>query len=312
MRRLLHRQRWLLARRGVQLGLLLAFMAAPGLHLVHGTLASSEWFGLVPLADPFVLLQSLAAGHRPEWAVVLGALLVAAVFGLLGGRLYCGWVCPINLVTDLAAGLRRRLGLGRWPGLAIDRRTRHALLVLAIVGSAASGAIVWELINPITLLQRALVFGLSSSGVIAVTALFLFDLLVTRGGWCGHLCPVGAFYGWLGRRGRLRVVAARAEACTKCGNCVRVCPEPHVIVPVLRPGDPSGSRAVTHQDCLRCGRCLDVCDENVFVLRVNGRAPPASPRRPPSRSLSRQSAPGSRARADGAGVAAASRPPQHR
>ncbi len=267
LRRWLRRQRWLLARRGVQIGLLLIFVAAPGLPLVHGTLASSEWFGLVPLSDPFVLLQSVAAGHRPERAAMLGALLVAAVFGLLGGRLYCGWVCPIKLVTDLAAGLRRWLGLGARPGLAIDRRTRHAILVLAIVGSAAFGTIVWELVNPITLLQRALVFGLSASGVIAAAAVFLFDLLLTRNGWCGHLCPVGAFYGWLGRRGRVQVVAARAEACTKCGDCYRVCPEPHVIVPVLRPGDPSWSRAVTHQDCLRCGRCVEVCDEDVFVLR---------------------------------------------
>lgn len=270
--RWLRRQRWLLARRGVQIGLLLAFMAGPwwGVHLASGTLASSEWFGLLRLTDPFVLLQSVAAGHRPERAAVLGALLVAALFGLLAGRLYCSWVCPINLVTDLAARLRRWIGLGGRPGLAIDRRTRHVILVLALVSSAAFGTVAWELVNPITLVQRALVFGLAASGVIAAAAIFLFDLLVSRGGWCGHLCPVGAFYGWLGRRGRLRVVAARAGACTQCGDCYRVCPEPHVIVPVLRPGDPAWSLAVTHQDCLRCGRCLDVCDAQVFVLRLCG------------------------------------------
>lgn len=282
----LRRQRWLLARRGVQIGLLLAFLAGPwwGVHLVHGTLASSEWFGALALTDPFVLLQSLAAGHRPELAAVLGALMVAALFGLLAGRLYCAWVCPINLVTDLAAGLRRWIGLGHRSGLAIDRRTRQVILLLSIVGSAALGTMAWEAINPITLFQRALVFGLGASGVIAAAAIFLFDLLVTRGGWCGHLCPVGAFYGWLGRHGRLRVVAAHADACTQCGDCYRICPEPHVLVPVLRPGDAVASLAVTDQDCLRCGRCLDVCDEDVFVLRLGGgdaqrRAPHGGPGR---------------------------------
>ena len=45
---------------------------------------------------------------------------------------------------------------------------------------------------------------------------------------------------------------------------------------------------------------------------LNGRARPASPRRPPSHSRSRRSAPASRARAGGAATAAAGRPPRHR
>lgn len=273
--RWLRRNRWLFARRTVQIGLLLVFMAGPwwGVHLVSGTLASSLWFGVLPLSDPFVVLQSIVAGHRPVLAALVGASLVAVVYALLAGRLYCAWVCPINIVTDLAAFVRRRLGLGRRRGLHIDRRVRHLVLLLALIASAAWGAMAWELINPITMVQRALVFGLGVSGVIAAAAIFAFDLLVSRGGWCGHLCPVGAFYGWLGRLGRLKVVAVRPEACTQCGDCYRVCPEPHVIVPVLRMGDLSRAMAVTHQDCLRCGRCLDVCDEDVFELRLLARNP---------------------------------------
>jgi ferredoxin-type protein NapH len=38
---------------------------------------------------------------------VIGALIVLAFYALVGGRVFCSWVCPVNLVTDLAAWLRR-------------------------------------------------------------------------------------------------------------------------------------------------------------------------------------------------------------
>jgi len=280
--RWLRRRRWLLARRLVQGAVLAAFASGPwwGVPVAEGTLAASRWFDSVSLMDPLVALQSVLAGHILAGAGLAGAALVAVVYAVLAGRLYCGWVCPINLVTDAAEATRRRLGLGGFALLRADRRLRHGVLVSALVASAASGAVVWEALNPITYSMRALVFGAWTGGLVAVSAVFLFDLVVLRHGWCGHLCPVGAFYGWLGRFGRLRVQAVRADACTRCGDCYAICPEPHVIVPVLRAG--ASAIAITDGDCLRCGRCVDHCDENVFALQWNTAATAGTaPARPP-------------------------------
>lgn len=283
MPRWLGRQRWLLARRLVQAIVLAAFASGPwwGISVAEGTLAASRWFGVLTLVDPLVALQSVLAGHRLVATGVAGAALVAAFYALLAGRLYCAWVCPINLVTDAAELTRRGLGLGRVALLRADRRARQGVLLLALVASAATGSVAWEALNPITLTMRGLAFGAWSGVLVAITAIFAFDLLVLRHGWCGHLCPVGAFYGWLGRFGRLRVHAVRAEACTRCGDCHAICPEPQVIVPVLRRD--ATRIAITDADCLRCGRCIDHCDENVFALRwsrVTTRQP-APPRAAP-------------------------------
>lgn len=277
IRRLWRRSRWLIARRLVQVGLLAAFASGPwwGVPVASGTLAASEWFGVLTLADPLVALQALLAGHALAAAGLIGAGLVAAFYALLAGRLYCGWVCPINLVTDAAEALRRRLGLGNLALLRADRRARNAVLLVVLLASAAGGIVAWEMLNPITLAMRALVFGAWSAGLVAVVAVLVCDLVVLRHGWCGHLCPVGAFYGWLGRLGRLNVQATRADACTRCGDCYAVCPEPHVIVPVLRPG--TTVVAITDADCLRCGRCIDHCDEDVFALRWAMVTPTRSP-----------------------------------
>jgi ferredoxin-type protein NapH len=118
-------------------------------------------------------------------------------------------------------------------------------------------------INPITLFQRELMWT-SAAGVTLLLGLFLFDLLISRRGWCGHLCPVGAFYAWLGRYGRLRVTATQPGACTGCSSCIRACPEPHVLAPVVA----LEAQSVTSGDCTRCGACLDNCPTGALGMKL--------------------------------------------
>ena len=263
------RRRYRVARRLSQLAILLAFAAGPwlGIFVARGTLASSVWFDAVPLTDPFVLLQSLAAGHRPAIAAVAGALFVVAFLAVFGGRFFCAWVCPVNAITDAARALRGRLGWRKAAVLRLDKRLRHVVLFAVLAGSFAGGVIVWELVNPITMTLRALVFGAWVGALVAVVAIFLFDFLLLSNGWCGHVCPVGAFHASIGRPGLLRVAAVRQSACTNCGECFRHCPEPQVIGPALRGVDGHGI-GIDDADCLRCGRCIEVCDEGVFAFSI--------------------------------------------
>jgi ferredoxin-type protein NapH len=143
--------------------------------------------------------------------------------------------------------------------------TRWWVLALILVVSAATGTIAWELVNPVTAAWRAAVFG-AGLALIPVAAIFLFDLLAVRHGWCGHICPVGAFYGLLGKATLLRVSARGRERCDDCLECYAVCPENHVIAPALR-GDRTGQGPIILSgDCTACARCIDVCPERVFTL----------------------------------------------
>lgn len=263
------RHRWLLLRRGVQFAILGLFLLGPLLDvwLVKGNLASSTWFGAIPLSDPYIVLQSFAATGTVAATALGGAALVFLAYWLVGGRAYCSWVCPVNVITDAAHWCRERLHLP--PGWRPNRHYRYWILGMTLVVSLASGTIAWELVNPVTMVQRALVFGMGTAWAIVV-AVFVFDLLVSRRGWCGHLCPVGAFYGLVGHTSPLRVAASEREACTDCGDCFEVCPEPHVITPALR-GTGDDPRLIASGDCTNCGRCIDVCDDLVFEFTL-GRA----------------------------------------
>jgi ferredoxin-type protein NapH len=253
--------KWLLARRFTQLLILGLFLLGPwaGIWLVKGNLAYSLTLNTLPLTDPYVLLQSLVTGHVPEKLALIGVAIVLVFYLLVGGRVYCAWVCPMNPVTDLAGWLRGRLGIKGSVHMA--RSTRYWMLAMTLVLAAATGSIAWELLNPVSMLHRGLIFGLGAAWAV-VLAVFLFDLLVMSRGWCGHLCPVGAFYSLLGRWSVLRVSAAKREACNDCMDCFDVCPEPQVIRPALK-GTTVGP-VILAANCTNCGRCIDVCSKDVF------------------------------------------------
>lgn len=257
--------KWLLLRRCAQLAILALFLLGPlaGLWVVKGNLSYSYTLGVLPLTDPYVVLQSLSAGHVPEKLGLVGVAIVVAFYLLVGGRVYCSWVCPLNLVTDAAARLRARLGIKGSVHLA--RSTRYWLLTMTLVGSAATGVVLWELINPVSMLHRGLIFGLGTAWTI-VLAVFLFDLFVMSRGWCGHLCPVGAFYSLLGRWSLVRVRASGRAACNDCMDCFEVCPEPQVIRPALKGAGKNVGPVILAPNCTNCGRCIDVCSKDVFVF----------------------------------------------
>lgn len=252
--------RFLVLRRLCQFTIIALFMAGPTLGILTGNLSSSMLLDTVPLSDPLIVLQALATGHVPEFNALLGVVIVVVFYAILAPRAFCAWVCPLNIVTDLAAWLRRKLNMKasyRWSPVI-----RYWLIPVLMLGSALSGAILWTWLDPVAALHRGLVFGMGA-GWVLIALVFVLDLLLVEHGWCGHLCPLGATYGVIGRKSLLRVTAVRREDCTKCMDCFYVCPEPEVLRQPLKEGD----RRVMDQNCISCGRCLDVCPEHVFEFK---------------------------------------------
>lgn len=259
----LRAHRYLILRRISQLSVLALFLVGPwfGWWIVKGNMASSLTLDILPLTDPLVFLQSLLAGNEPLSTAVIGAVIITAFYILVGGRVYCSWFCPINAVTDAAEWLRTRLGIKG--GGHMSRSFRYWFLAGILLLAAVSGMIAWELVNPVSMVFRGLIFGMGMAWAV-VLAIFILDLLIARRAWCGHLCPVGAFYGLLGAASVLRISAAKREACDDCMDCFAVCPEQQVIRPALKGADKGISPIIMSGQCTNCGRCIDVCAKDVF------------------------------------------------
>jgi len=258
--------RYLFLRRATQFGILLLFFGTAHwawqfpakTPLLSGNLSASEFIGLVPMADPFAVLQIFLTGHVLQQKVLLGAAIVMAFYLLVGGRVFCAWACPVNMVTDLAAWLRAPLPIP--PLFHISRNLRYFVLAATLVLSAITGLAAFEWVSPIGMMQREIIFGLGAGGM-ALSSIFLFDLLILKNGWCGHLCPLGGFWSLVGRGAQLRVRFDK-DSCSHCGECARVCPEPQVLN--LKHLEVVGY--VSSGECSNCGRCTPLCPEGSLVF----------------------------------------------
>lgn len=260
--------RFMVARRIIQVGLLFLYFAANayGWKVLEGNLSASLLLETIPLSDPYAIVQMLFAGAALASNVLIGAVIIALLYAVIGGRAFCSWVCPINMITDAANWLRRAFGISQvQKRVYMSRNIRYWILALSLVLSAFMGVAAFELISPISMVHRGAVFGMGL-GFGAIIVIFMFDLFVHEHGWCGYLCPLGAFYSIVGKYSLIRV-KHNAEACTACMKCKEVCPEKEVLHMVAKE-----SESVTMGACTNCGRCVEVCDDDALNFSIRNYA----------------------------------------
>ncbi|TNF55392.1 quinol dehydrogenase ferredoxin subunit NapH [bacterium] len=255
------RYKYQIARRFIQVSIFLLFFGgnAFGWDVLKGNLSSAEVLNLIPLTDPFAVLQIFSTGALVAKDALIGASIILLFYAVLGGRVFCGWVCPVNIVTDAANKFRDTLKFNeKLLSWGMKRSFRYWVIGLSLIVSAILGVAAFEWISPIGALHRGIIYGLGI-GWTYVLIVFLFDLFAVRNGFCGHACPLGAFYALVGRYGFLRV-GYNMDKCNMCMKCLNICPERQVLHTV---GRESGK--VRSGECTNCGRCIEVCDENALL-----------------------------------------------
>ncbi|EQB39926.1 quinol dehydrogenase [Sulfurimonas hongkongensis] len=257
--------RYLILRRATQVGLLVLYFGANawGWTILMGNLSSSKVLGVIPLSDPYAALQMLAAGAVLAADLLIGVAILTLFYFLIGGRAFCSWVCPVNIITDSANFLRRRLDFDRVQGIKqpASRNIRYWVLALSLIISVVMGVTAFEFLSPISMVHRGIVFGLGF-GWAAMLIIFLFDLFVLKNGWCGHICPLGGFYSILGKFSLIRVHHTQ-ENCTLCMKCKVVCPERQVLHMIGKESLP-----VLMGECTNCARCIEVCDDDALGFSI--------------------------------------------
>ena len=252
-------RRWWLPRRLLQVSVLF-LVATPlfGWSFFQGNLASASLLGL-KLSDPLAFLQVVLASRIVVPAFAGAALLVLVLYFLTGGRSFCGWICPVNLLTEVADPLRNRLtGEGKTWSPAV----KYAALAVTLVLTAVTGAPLFETLSPIGVISRAVAFA-SWSGLALLGGILLLELSGARRAWCRSLCPLGGFYALLGRYSPLKIRFIE-EKCTHCGACERAC----FVEEVLQPPLQDGALLVSSGECSRCARCIDACPTDALRFEL--------------------------------------------
>ena len=242
--------KWWVPRRITQISVV-TLIASPlfGMTFFQGNLAAADLFG-VPLADPLAFMQALIGGKVFVLSYLCSALMVATFYFILGGRSFCGWICPVGLITELGDKLRSRLGSGEVTMSLTASRYTLGLVLLVV---AATGVPLFEVFSPIGIVSRAITFA-AFTPLLVLAAILLVEIAVARRVWCRSLCPLGGFYSILARFSPVRIGFIESR-CTHCDDCLRVCPVEEVLLPSLK----RGAQQVISGDCNRCLACVDCC-----------------------------------------------------
>jgi ferredoxin-type protein NapH len=249
--------------------------------------------------------MGIARAQQLTFQLVLPLLLTLGTFFaffFVLGKAFCGWVCPLGTLQELAGKLGRRLGFAprrfQRGDLGDVGRVRPVkwLLLLGLVFLlpllTGLGVTPHSLGNPYcdvcpSRLATTLLTGgteqlaVSTDDAVGFVlggiadALFGFILvgaLAIRQPFC-RICPLLAFNGLFQRLSPLRLVKKPHESCGKCGICAKACP---MDIPEI--AAESGRRAY-HEDCTLCGRCAEYCPQDSVIALKWGPVPVFSSRR---------------------------------
>jgi len=274
--RLPHRfPRWTWARRATAAIFLLTLVLGrfDEFPWLKGSTAATRLFGFLWLADPLGALEvTLATRHLVVSLLVAAGLLVT--FYALAGRVFCGWFCPLGLLLDLNAHLRERLrrelrvrGLNL-PDFHFPRGGQYGLLILAVGLSLITRLPAFQLVSPINILARALIFA-PGPEMLLVWAIVLMESVAPYG-FCRSLCPLGALYSLIGRFSLLRVQVDPTACKGRCRLCTVHCP---MNIQVMEDYVLASKQAIVDPECTRCGACIDACPRQVLQLGLKLQMP---------------------------------------
>ncbi|MCK4756829.1 MAG: 4Fe-4S binding protein [Thermoplasmata archaeon] len=189
------------------------------------------------------------------------------LIGMIFGRGFCGWGCPVGALQDVT----RKTGIGKFLnkkiGGEIDHRVKYIkyLILISIpILSYWAKDLFYTTFCPVggitgtvpTLTFYFSEWTLGTTFPIKITSIVLFViliLLVVRG-WCKYLCPVGAFLAPLNYKAGVNL-SRKEETCANCNLCERACPM-----------DVKGMGRHEDAECILCGRCVDVCRHKSLKL----------------------------------------------
>jgi cytochrome c oxidase accessory protein FixG len=221
----------------------------------------------------------------PQDVLYLAILLIISAFALflvtaVGGRLFCGYVCPQTVYTEILLWIETKIEGERPARMKLDKGPRnarwfrlktakHALWLLVALWTGFTFVGYFTPIRELTESAKSLDFGpwewfwiLFYAGFLYMQAGFLREQV------CKYMCPYARFQGVMfdpdtlviaydTERGEPRAlrkknVDYKAQGlgdCIDCGLCVQVCPTGIDI------------RDGLQMECIACAACIDACDQ---------------------------------------------------
>lgn len=190
----------------------------------------------------------------------LGAPLVVGVVGLsmfvlvtlVAGRFFCGYLCPVGAVQEIAYHAPVPKTVPRRKTTFALVRAAFFVLFLAMAFGLSAPLLAWFGI-------RDFFYLLPTAGTLAFVGVLLVSTAFYRP-FCRLVCPYGLLLSIAAWKSALGL--ERTSACIECRRCERACPTDEA------------KRGDGRSECYLCGRCTDACPvPGALTYRRRGNGP---------------------------------------
>lgn len=206
---------------------------------------------------PIGLIRNALTMHEFPWIPILMVLGI----GVLVGRFFCGWICPIGLLQDLLhkipskkISLPRPFNWIKYPVLIVT-----VFLVAWFIGGDSP----YFFCNfcptaGVMVVLPAAISGNDYLKLFEQPMKFVFTLAMILGAvaisrpFCKILCPVGALVALTNKIMPWKL-HLESKSCIHCRKCEKHCP---MDLPVMKHQDESVSRDA---ECILCHECQGIC-----------------------------------------------------
>ncbi len=228
---------------------------------VKGTLFWSVTIKDFNISDPLTFVGSLF-GSLDFYSKLFISIVPLVLITLLLGRVYCGWLCPMNLIFELNGKIRkllRKVGITTF-NVNFARLNKYAMLVVGALLTLLLGVQVFSFIYPPILFNRELIhliyFGSVGTGAVMLVLIFIFEISISQRAWCRYFCPGGALWSLMGAK-RLVQITIDRQICDDCGKCNLACEFGL---------DPM--RGKMGMECDNCGKCISKCAPDALKYSI--------------------------------------------
>ena len=215
-------------------------------------------------ACPIGSLQAILGSNA--YQVSLYVLGFISLFGVLFGRMVCGFLCPFGLVQDLLYKIPSGFKKKNLPGHKYLKYLRYVILFVfvilltSLIHDVTGTGIPWfcEWICPSGTLFAGLpliipnpefreAVGFQFYWKLSIMIIILIGSVFYYRPFCKYICPLGAIYGVFNPVSTFRIVVDN-DKCVKCGMCQKACG-----MDIRTYENPNST------ECIRCLKCASAC-----------------------------------------------------
>ena len=210
----------------------------------------------VYLADPFTALSLCLSSMTLAEELLIGAITVFVFYLLLKPRIFCSWVCPVNMLMEFGRGSSMKVQKS-------DRNPNLKYFVFAgfLIVSFVTGVAIWVPLNPLSALVRGIQYQVMYA-VLFVLLLVALESYAKKYFFCKNICPIGTFYSLFNKMFGVFQIEVHSS-CSGCLKCTVDCMAHDDLVASIGKAKKGDSHTlVRSSDCTLCGNCTNSCESS--------------------------------------------------